>query len=39
MKRLAVALLLLCAWSAPAQTFRSGRVYNTNGGEITVVPR
>jgi hypothetical protein len=40
MKKFSLALLLLlCASSVTAQNFRSGKVYNTNGGEISIVPR
>lgn len=37
--RATAAFVVACAVSASAQNFRTGRVYNTNGGEISVVPR
>jgi hypothetical protein len=39
-KTLAMMSLMLCfATGVYAQTWRTGKVYNTNGGELSVVPR
>jgi len=35
----AVLLFVFAVTAGLAQTFRTGKVYNTNGGELTVVPR